>query len=123
MELDIHQVFIDWVKSRRGSKLKAPDDKLFTGEFWSGVRGLELGLVDGLGDLHETLRSRFGDDIGLKVIEPKRGLFHPAALRPLRRSARRRVAPSKTAPSGRGSGLMTASSSASSSIAVIGFAI
>jgi signal peptide peptidase SppA len=75
MELDIHQVFIDWVKSRRAGKLKAPDDQLFTGEFWSGVRGLELGLVDSLGDLHETLVARFGKDVVTKVIEPKRGLF------------------------------------------------
>jgi signal peptide peptidase SppA len=75
MELEVHQVFIDWVKARRGGKLKAADDELFTGEFWSGVRGLELGLVDALGDLHETLRSRFGEDVSTKVIEPKRGLL------------------------------------------------
>jgi signal peptide peptidase SppA len=75
MELDVHQVFIDWVKSRRGDKLNAADDQLFTGEFWSGVRGLELGLVDALGDLHETLRARFGEDVRTRVIEPKRGLF------------------------------------------------
>ena len=75
LESEIHQVFIDWVKSRRGGKLTAPDDQLFTGEFWSGLRGLELGLVDGVGDLHETLRSRFGERVRLRVIEPKRGLF------------------------------------------------
>jgi signal peptide peptidase SppA len=75
LESDIHHVFIDWVKSRRGSKLTAPDDELFTGEFWSGVRGLELGLIDALGDLHETLRRRFGDKVRVRVIEPKRGLF------------------------------------------------
>ena len=75
MELDIHQVFIDFVKSRRGGKFTAPDDTLFTGEFWSGVRGLELGLVDALGDLHETLRARFGDTVRTRLIEPKRGLF------------------------------------------------
>ena len=73
MELDIHQVFIDWVKARRGGKLTAPDDQLFTGEFWSGVRGLDLGLIDALGDLHETLRARFGEHARLKLIEPKRG--------------------------------------------------
>ncbi len=75
LESDIHRVFIDWVKSRRHGKLTASDDDLFTGEFWSGVRGLELGLVDALGDLHETLRTRFGDDVRTRVIEPKRGWF------------------------------------------------
>jgi signal peptide peptidase SppA len=75
MELEVHQVFIDWVKSRRGAKLKAADDQLFTGEFWSGVRGLELGLIDAIGDIHETLRTRFGDKVRVRLIAPKRGLF------------------------------------------------
>lgn len=76
LELDIHQVFIDWVKARRAGRLKAPDDALFTGEFWSGGRGLELGLVDALGDLHQTLRDRYGPDVELRRIEPKRGLLN-----------------------------------------------
>ena len=75
LESDIHRVFIDWVKLRRGAKLTRPDDELFTGEFWAGVRGLELGLIDGIGDLHQTLRDRYGADIQTKVIETKRGMF------------------------------------------------
>jgi signal peptide peptidase SppA len=75
MESDIHAVFIDWVKAARGDRLKASDDELFTGEFWSGVRGLELGLVDALGDLNETLRARFGSDVRTKLIEARRPLL------------------------------------------------
>jgi ClpP class serine protease len=75
LELDVHKVFIDWVKERRAGQLKASDDDLFTGEFWSGVRGLELGLVDAVGDLRATLRERYGEDVRLKVIEPRRPLF------------------------------------------------
>lgn len=75
VELDIHQVFIDHVKARRGARLKAADDVLFTGEWWTGGRGVDLGLVDGIGDLHETLRTRFGKDMELKLIGPKRALF------------------------------------------------
>lgn len=75
METEVHQVFIDWVKTRRGSKLKAADDQLFTGEFWSGVRGLDLGLIDALGDFHETLRTRFGENVRVRVITPKRPLL------------------------------------------------
>ena len=75
MESDIHAVFINWVKAARGDRLKAADDDLFTGEFWSGVRGLELGLVDALGDLHETLRARFGEDVRTRLIEAKRPLL------------------------------------------------
>lgn len=74
-ELDIHQVFIDHVKARRGDKLSAPDDELFTGEWWTAVRGLDLGLIDHLGDMHAVLRERFGDKLNLVPIAPKRSLF------------------------------------------------
>ena len=74
-EIDIHNVFIDVVKSRRGTRLKAADDVLFTGEWWTGIRGVELGLVDAIGDIHETLRHRYGKHVELKVIEPKRSWF------------------------------------------------
>ncbi|MBF0681035.1 MAG: S49 family peptidase [Devosia sp.] len=74
-ELDIHQVFIDHVKAHRAGRLKADDDTLFTGQWWTGLRGVELGLVDAIGDLHSTLRQRFGPDIELKVIAPKKPFF------------------------------------------------
>ena len=74
-ELDVHQVFIDHVKARRGDKLQAADDKLFTGEWWTAVRGLDLGLIDGLGDMHSVLRERFGKELRLKPIAPKRSLI------------------------------------------------
>lgn len=74
-ELDIHQVFIDHVKRHRAGRLKADDDVLFTGEWWPGLRGLDLGLVDSLGELHTTLRERYGQNIVLKPIAPKRPFF------------------------------------------------
>lgn len=74
-ELDIHQVFIDHVKSRRADKLKGEDDDLFTGEWWTAGRGLDLGLIDTLGDMHAELKSRFGKDVNLKLIAAKRGLI------------------------------------------------
>ncbi|KKB10195.1 peptidase S49 [Devosia chinhatensis] len=74
-ELDIHEVFIDHVKDGRRGRLKAEDDILFTGQWWTGLRGIELGLVDGVGDLQGTLRERFGKQIVLKHIAPKRPLF------------------------------------------------
>ncbi|WP_248305240.1 S49 family peptidase [Devosia sp. 1566] len=75
VELDIHSVFIEHVKARRGDRLRAPDDVLFTGEWWPGLRGVELGLVDAIGDLHATLRTRYGADVVLKFIAPKRSWF------------------------------------------------
>lgn len=74
-ELDIHQVFIDHVKAGRRGRLKADDDVLFTGEWWTGIRGVDLGLVDAVGDLHGVLRQRFGPDVALKHIAPKRPFF------------------------------------------------
>jgi signal peptide peptidase SppA len=74
-ETDIHNVFIDVVKSRRGARLRGADDVLFTGEWWTGIRGVELGLVDAIGDIHETLHTRYGPHLNLKVIEPKRSWF------------------------------------------------
>ena len=68
-------MFIDHVKKGRRGRLKAADEVLFTGEWWTGIRGVDLGLVDALGDLHGTLRQRYGDRLELKVIEPKRPWF------------------------------------------------
>lgn len=74
-ELDIHQVFIDHVKAYRGDRLKGDDDELFTGEWWTAVRGLDMGLIDALGDMHAVLKQRFGKDVQIKPIAPKKGLF------------------------------------------------
>lgn len=74
LQLEIHQTFIDMVKARRGSKL-ADDPTLFSGLFWTGTRGRELGLVDGIGDLRGTLKRRFGAKAELRLIQPSRGLF------------------------------------------------
>jgi signal peptide peptidase SppA len=75
LELDVHEVFIDYVKSRRGDKFTAADSELFTGEFWTAKRGLSLGLVDAVGDIYSTLQARYGKDVELKGITPKRSLF------------------------------------------------
>lgn len=74
-ELDIHDVFIRHVQEGRRGRLKADDDTLFTGEWWTGLRGIELGLVDAIGDLHATLRERFGPEVVLRPIAPKRPFF------------------------------------------------
>jgi serine protease SohB len=72
---EIHVHFIDVVKSRRGAKLNGPEDVLFSGEFWTGRRSLELGVVDGLGDLRAVLRERYGDKVETPLVMPPRGWF------------------------------------------------
>lgn len=74
LQLDIHQVFIDLVKDSRGTRLKEDAD-LFTGRFWTGIRGKEMGLVDELGDLRSTLRARYGDKVKMRLVTGQRNLF------------------------------------------------
>ena len=74
LQADIHETFIDLVRERRGSKLK-PGESLFNGTFWTGKKGVELGLVDAIGEVRATHRARFGDDVKLKLISGSRGMF------------------------------------------------
>ena len=74
LQLEVHETFIDLVRERRGGKL-ADDPDLFTGLFWTGRKGMELGLVDGLGDMRSVIRQRYGEGAELKLISPPRGLF------------------------------------------------
>ncbi len=75
LQLDVHQSFIDLVKTRRGDKLDKADIDLFTGEFWSGKRALELGLIDGHSDLRTKMREIYGDDVRLKLVAPSTSWF------------------------------------------------
>jgi signal peptide peptidase SppA len=72
LQKDIHDSFIRLVKERRDGKLKETDEKLFNGEFWTGKRALEYGLIDGIGDLHSVIKERYGDNINLKKMESKK---------------------------------------------------
>ena len=74
LQLEIHDSFVELVKERRGAKL-ADDPDLFTGLFWTGGKGLELGLVDALGDMRSYLKQRYGEKTRLQLISPPRGLF------------------------------------------------
>lgn len=74
LQLEIHQVFIDMVKSRRASRL-AEDPDLFSGLFWTGRRGLELGLVDNLGGMREEIRKRYGRDAKLELVSGGKDFF------------------------------------------------
>lgn len=74
LQKDIHETFIDLVRERRGSRLRHDED-LFTGLFWTGKRALELGLVDGLGDLRGIVRERYGDKAETVLVDEPRGLL------------------------------------------------
>lgn len=73
LQREVHEAFKFQVRSRRAGKLRAPEEELFTGEFWTGRRALELGLIDGIGDLWGILRQRFGERLRLRVVGGGRG--------------------------------------------------
>lgn len=75
LQSDIHASFKDLVRSRRGKRLKGEEKDVFSGAFWTGKRALELGLVDGIGDLRTVLRDRFGDKVRLRLVQAKRGFL------------------------------------------------
>jgi serine protease SohB len=71
---EIHESFIALVRARRGAKLDSRETALFSGEYWIGHRGLELGLVDAIGDLRGTLRERYGEKLRTPLVA-ERGFF------------------------------------------------
>jgi signal peptide peptidase SppA len=74
LQLEIHETFIDMVKTRRGDVL-TDDPDLFTGKFWTGRTAVQLGLVDAIGDLRGVIKERYGDKAEPKLISAPRGLF------------------------------------------------
>ena len=74
LQADIHTYFKDYVRNRRGDKLKDDEDNLFSGQFWTGNKALELGLIDGLGHYEQVCREKFGENVKFKIISGKSGL-------------------------------------------------
>ena len=75
LQAEIHQQFIAYVVERRGGKLKGAHEDLFSGAFWSGETAVGLGLVDELGDCRSVVTRRFGEEVDLITILPKKKLF------------------------------------------------
>ena len=74
IQLDLHKDFIDVVEKSRSGKLnKEAGIELFSGEFWSGRKAKELGLIDGIGNANEILKEKFGENITIKKFEKAKG--------------------------------------------------
>jgi len=73
MQDELHSMFVDWVRLRRGERLGSETD-LFTGEVWTGARAAQLGLVDGLGTLRGVLGQRY-PDAEIVSVEPRKSLL------------------------------------------------
>jgi signal peptide peptidase SppA len=76
IQLELHADFIKVVETSRGSKLKNPDkNNIFTGEFWTGATALKLGLIDGIGNIDQILREKFGEKVIIKKFEKQKGFI------------------------------------------------
>jgi len=74
IQLDLHKDFIEVVEKSRSTKLKKDSGiELFSGEFWSGRKAKELGLVDGIGNPDQILREKYGEKIIIKNFEKEKG--------------------------------------------------
>jgi serine protease SohB len=75
LQKEIHDLFIAHVKTRRGQRLNDIDGDLFSGAFWTGEAARQRGLVDGIGDVRQVMRARFGRKVRLNPIRGERGLL------------------------------------------------
>ena len=76
IQLELHADFIKVVENSRGSKIKEPEkNNIFTGEFWTGATALKLGLIDGIGNVDQVLKEKFGDKVIIKNFEKQKGFI------------------------------------------------
>ncbi len=75
IQREIHDNFIALVRARRAAKLNEGEVDLFSGEYWTGKRGVGLGLIDAAADLRTTLRARFGERVRTPLVAARRGAF------------------------------------------------
>lgn len=75
IQKQIHDHFIDYVKERRAGKLTQSDDILFNGEFWTGQTALDYGLIDGIDNIYDVIKKKFGEDVSFEYIANKQSWF------------------------------------------------
>ena len=72
----IHENFIEYVKSRRGLKLlSSAEDEIFSGLFWVGKKGVDLGLADGIGSINQIIKEKYGNKAKIKIIDQKKSFL------------------------------------------------
>ena len=69
LQEEIHLEFKNLVRDRRKNKLSKEENKLFTGKFWTGNKALELGLIDGIGDINTVMKSRYGEKVRFRIFD------------------------------------------------------
>jgi signal peptide peptidase SppA len=75
LQADLHDLFKSLVRERRGDRLNGAEEELFSGDVWTGRKALELGLIDGIGDLRSVMREKYGEKVRFNLVNgPKGGL-------------------------------------------------
>src|SRR5687768_11746273 len=72
---EIHDAFIALVKERRGARLTGPEKTLFSGEYWTGMTALELGIADAVGEVRTFLRERYGEEVLMPLVTTEKGFL------------------------------------------------
>ncbi len=73
IQSQIHETFMDQVKSRRGDKLNRRRYKeIFSGDVFLGEEAEKMGLIDGIADMSALLKERFGKDVRVRQINARR---------------------------------------------------
>ena len=75
IQKDIHKSFIQFIKDSRKNRLKASDEELFNGKFWSGSEAKKLGLIDDIGYYEEVLKTKYGKKAIFKEISAPKGFL------------------------------------------------
>ncbi|TWI34363.1 S49 family peptidase [Paracoccus sulfuroxidans] len=75
----IHTAFKQQILKRRGNRLP-PDRDLFTGEIWTGLEAVELGLADGIAHMVPKMRELYGEDLRFMPYSQRVPLFRRFGL-------------------------------------------
>ncbi len=80
IQADMHESFKDWVRERRGLRLREEDAELFEGAFWTGKTAVNYGLIDGIGDVMSVMREKFGREIKFVDCSPEKKTWMSSIL-------------------------------------------
>ena len=72
---ETHEIFKQWIMSRRGDRITKEVD-IFNGDIWGGEAAVKYGLADGLGDIRQLVAKLGGEDPTVKrLTTEKKGLL------------------------------------------------
>lgn len=70
IQKEIHAHFIDWVEARRADKLVGKKTELFEGAFWTALKAIDLGVIDGVDDVYSFAKRTYGEDVAFAEVTP-----------------------------------------------------